>query len=79
MAGPDTNLGGNPMDKRLAKVHKRKVARARERVNLSVPDLRTGEQIKEAREASRLIAGRSASPFRNIPATAAANAPEPVA
>ena len=60
------------MDKRLAKVHKRKVARARERVNLSEPDLRTAEQIKEAREASRLLVGRSASPFRNSPAPAAA-------
>lgn len=53
------------MDKRLAKTHKRKVSRAKERVRLSEPDLRTEEQIKEAREASRLIAGRSASPYRN--------------
>lgn len=61
------------MDKRLAKVHKRKVARARERVKLSEPDLRTEEQIKAAREASRLIAGRSADPFRNSPAPAPGN------
>ena len=58
------------MDKRLDKVHKRKVARARERVNLSAPDLRTAEQIKEAREASKLIAGRGASPYRNVAAPA---------
>lgn len=53
------------MDKRLAKVHKRKVARARDRVKLSEPDLRTEEQIKAARDASRLIAGRNADPFRS--------------
>jgi hypothetical protein len=41
------------MDKRLAKRHKRQVARARENVKLSEPDLRTPEQIKAAREASR--------------------------
>ncbi len=41
------------MDKRLAKRHKRQVARAKERVKLSEPDLRTPEQIKAAREASR--------------------------
>ena len=41
------------MDKRLAKRHKRQVARAREHVRLSEPDLRTPEQIKAAREASR--------------------------
>ena len=41
------------MDKRLAKRHKRQVARAREHVKLSEPDVRTPEQIKAAREASR--------------------------
>jgi hypothetical protein len=41
------------MDKRLAKRHKRQVARAREHVKLSEPDLRTPEQIKAARDASR--------------------------
>ena len=61
------------MDKRLAKVHKRKVARARERVKLSEPDLRTEEQIKAARYASRLIAGRDADPFRSSPAPVAGN------
>ena len=63
------------MDKRLAKTHKRKVSRARERVRLSEPDMRTEAQIKEAREASRLIAGRSASPYRNSQPPASANAP----
>ena len=46
------------MDKRLAKRHKRQVARASQRVELSEPDLRTPEQIKAAREASRPAAGR---------------------
>jgi len=47
------------MDKRLAKRHKRQVARAKERVKLSEPDLRTPEQIKAAREASRPDLGRT--------------------
>jgi hypothetical protein len=40
------------MDK-LAKRHKRHVLRARERVRVSEPDIRTPEQVREAREASR--------------------------
>jgi hypothetical protein len=47
------------MDKRLAKRHKRQVARAREHVKLSEPDLRTPEQIQAAREASRATRGGS--------------------
>ena len=47
------------MDKRLAKRHKRQVARAKERVKLSEPDLRTPEEIKAAREASRPDAAHS--------------------
>jgi hypothetical protein len=41
------------MNKRLAKRHQRQVLRAKQRVKLSEPDLRTPEQIKAAREASR--------------------------
>jgi hypothetical protein len=41
------------MDKRLAKRHKRAVARAREHAKISEPDVRTPEEIKAAREASR--------------------------
>ena len=41
------------MDKRLTKRHKRKVSRAKDRVKLSEPDVRTHEQIEAAREASR--------------------------
>jgi hypothetical protein len=47
------------MDKRLAKRHKRQVSRERERVKLSEPDLRTPEEIKAAREASRATRGGS--------------------
>jgi len=41
------------MDKRLAKRHKRQVARARANVKTSEPDVRTPEQIEADREASR--------------------------
>ncbi|HYI95938.1 MAG TPA: hypothetical protein VEX68_20520 [Bryobacteraceae bacterium] len=60
------------MNKRLAKRHKRQTSRAKERVKLSEPDLRTPEQIKAAREASRPAGSRnggdahkSAPSFRN--------------
>jgi hypothetical protein len=46
------------MDKRLLKRHKRQVLRAKERVKLSEPDLRTPEQVSAAREASRRVAGQ---------------------
>jgi hypothetical protein len=41
------------MDKRLAKRHKRKVARAKARVVVSSPDLRTPDEIKAARDRNR--------------------------
>jgi hypothetical protein len=43
------------MSKRLEKRHKRQVSRARERVKVSEPDVRTPEEIKAAREVSRAI------------------------
>ncbi|MBC7924138.1 MAG: hypothetical protein H7039_00625 [Bryobacteraceae bacterium] len=46
------------MDSRLAKRHKRQVARAKDKVKISEPDLRTPEEIKAAREASRPAGGR---------------------
>lgn len=49
------------MDKRLAKRHKRQVSRSRQRIRLSEPDVRTPEQIRAAREASR--PPDSSSPF----------------
>jgi hypothetical protein len=45
------------MNKRLEKRHKRQVLRARERVTVSQPDVRTPEQLKVAREASRGMTG----------------------
>ena len=58
------------MDKRLLKRHKRQVLRAKERVRLSEPDLRTPEQVKAAREASRAATDR-----RNDPHAHYANPP----
>jgi hypothetical protein len=57
------------MNKRLAKRHKRQVSREKERVRLSEPDLRTPEQIKAAREASRPAAarGRNGALFNSAP------------
>ena len=50
------------MDKRLAKRHKRQVERAKQHMKLSEPDVRTPEQIKAAREASRAPASRGNVP-----------------
>ena len=50
------------MNKRLLKRHTRQVVRAKEHVRLSVPDLRTPEQLREAREASRPSASRRNDP-----------------
>ena len=51
------------MDKRLQKRHKRQVARAKEHIKLSEPDMRTPEQIKAAQEASRPTAARRDGPL----------------
>jgi hypothetical protein len=50
------------MNKRLEKRHKRQVARAKEKVRLPEPDLRTQEQLTAAREASRAVSGRRNDP-----------------
>jgi hypothetical protein len=50
------------MDKRLEKRHKREVARAKKKVRLSEPDVRTREQIEAAREASRADSSRDNKP-----------------
>ncbi len=50
------------MNKRLLKKHKRQVSRAKERVKLSEPDLRTPEQLAAARETSRAVTSRRADP-----------------
>ena len=46
------------MDKRLLKRHQRQVKRAKERVRVSEPDLRTPEQVSAAKEISRSVAGQ---------------------
>jgi hypothetical protein len=53
------------MNKRLLKRHQRQVARARERVKLSEPDLRTPEQLATAREASRAVTSPRMDPRPN--------------
>jgi len=68
------------MDKRLAKRHKRQVARKKEHIKLSEPDVRTPEQIRAAREASRPAMDHSAGgtvhssapSFRKAPGTGSA-------
>ena len=46
------------MNKRLLKRHKRQVARAKDKIRLSEPDVRTPEQVRAAREASRAAIDR---------------------
>ena len=50
------------MNKRILKRHKRQVSRARGQIRLSQPDLRTPEQVAEAREVSRSVASRHSLP-----------------
>jgi hypothetical protein len=57
------------VNKRLEKRHKRQVARARERVKVSAPDLRTPEQLRAVREASRALVGHGSIPLAPYAAT----------
>lgn len=50
------------MNKRIAKRHKRQVARAKSRLTTSEPDLRTLEEIQAAREAGRPPGGWRKAP-----------------
>ena len=54
------------MDKRLAKRHKRQVARAKEKVKVSEPDVRTPEQIAAAREISGADRFRDTNPWPKL-------------
>jgi|APIni6443716594_1056825.scaffolds.fasta_scaffold1510806_1 hypothetical protein len=45
------------MNKRLTKRHKREVARAKQKATVSQPDVRTPEEIRAAKEASRPVGG----------------------
>ena len=53
------------MNKRLAKRHKRQVARAKQQVKLSEPDVRTPEQLAAARENSRAVSRLRTDPRQN--------------
>jgi len=53
------------MNKILIKRHKRQVARAKQRVKLSEPDVRTPEQLAAAREASRAVSTVRNNPHAN--------------
>jgi len=72
------------MNKRIAKRFERQVSRAKHRVRVSAPDLRTPEQLTAAREVSRSVASRHSIPqahyatpsVRNIPGPAAEGAPK---
>ncbi len=64
------------MNKRLEKRHKRQVSRARERVKLSEPDVRTPEQIAAAREVSRAVGLVRKDPHANYATPSASHAAE---
>ena len=53
------------MNRKLLKRHKRQVARAKERVKVSEPDVRTPEQLVSAREASRAVSRLRNEPHAN--------------
>ena len=60
------------MTRRLVKRHKRQVARAKSNVKLSEPDVRTPEEVRAAREASRPAGARRKEP---VPLYAARSGP----
>jgi len=66
------------MNKRLLKRHKRQVLRAKERVKVSEPDVRTPDQVAAAREASRSLTGRRTDPglYYSTPAAKSNSAAE---
>ena len=53
------------MNRKLLKRHKRQVARAKERVKVSEPDVRTPEQLAAAREASSAVSSLRNDPHQN--------------
>ena len=62
------------MNKRILKRHERQVSRAKARVRLSEPDLRTPEQLNAAREVSRSIASRHSLPYAHYTSPSILNA-----
>jgi len=65
-AAASGRIAGKRVDKRLAKRHKRRVARSREKVRLSEPDVRTPDQIEAARLASRPDLRRDKNPWPTL-------------
>ena len=59
------------MDKRLAKRHKRQVLRAKEKLKVSEPDVRTPEQVAAAKEVSGTARYRDTNPWPTLPGAAA--------
>ena len=66
------------MNKRERKRHQRAVSRAKARVKLSEPDVRTPEQIRAAREASRPVGGWRRDPHANYSRPALRNHAAPI-
>src|SRR5438093_10646599 len=64
--GSRRTVAGERVDKRLAKRHKRQVSRAREKIKLSEPDLRSADQIEAARLASRPDSQRDKNPWPSL-------------
>src|SRR5437016_2773212 len=71
-AGSGKTIAGERVDKRLAKRYKRQVSRAREKIKLSEPDLRTVDQIEAARLASRPDSQRDKNPWPSLRSASAA-------
>ena len=67
------------MNKRLLKRHKRQVSRAKEQARLSEPDLRTPEQVRAAKEASRPAGGWRNGPDAHCPTPPIRNHARPAA
>ena len=59
------------MNKRLLKRHKRQVARAKEKIRLSEPDVRPPEQVRAARGASRAPTDRHTGAYARYSASPA--------
>jgi hypothetical protein len=65
------------MDKRLAKRHKRQVARAKEKAKVSEPDVRTSEEIAAAKAISRSDLRHDSNPWPTLPSDAEGAEKEP--
>jgi hypothetical protein len=61
------------MNKRNAKRQKREASRAKARVRVSEPDVRTPEQIRAAREASQPAGGWRNGPSSHLPTRSGRN------